>query len=339
MRKITKILLIYVMLFATVACSNEQKTESGEIAYIMDYNNEVLLRENTAISAAIASYAADNSLTFAEYKMTDFGSNTFSNTVDLAVIAGAKIVFVSKEHTSDLLNIHADYPDLQFVLLEEVFDFEVTSEVNNVVSVCFNWYEFGYISSYLAMTLPLETIAFVDHSASVIEDRFFNGIAQGINDSATLIDKKPIIQVYSTQGLHSDRVRNKIREIAQGNYDFITYFSEEVFKTVSRYSSVHGRNYMTLNNGTSNDVSVLMTIDVNFDILIKLTLDDYYRGGFTEVFYVYGIKEGVASIGYNHSAFTMERVDAHDVRLRNIVEGLLILEYSNNLSNVTINKE
>ena len=299
MKKILKVLVVFTLLTTFCGCYKGQESIHGEIAYLYDYDSASISNTDQLITEAIKNYASENNLTFAEYRMTDSSSKSFANTVDLASDAGARIILVPKIYQRELLAVHSEYPNTRFILLDGNITSDDVGDVKNVTAICFDWYEIGYFTGYLFTYKKYANVIFLNHENSNQTNSYINGLAHGMNDSATENKITAKLTIEDTFLLSEAQFEERIREVADSDFDLLVYHGDGIFNELNRLTNKTAQPFISIGNDGAPNIYAMVNIKRNYEILIRETLEKFFHGGFSEDTYLLGLKLDAFALQYN----------------------------------------
>ena len=132
MKKLITILMCICFSISLFGCEEVTKKPEGELAYIGYYNASSNDGYHEAISRALQDYATAEEIQYAEYQLRDTTTKTFTSTVELAIKTGATTFIIPYDFYQPLLEVHSQFPEVSFVLLDTPVDEEVLGDTLNV---------------------------------------------------------------------------------------------------------------------------------------------------------------------------------------------------------------
>ena len=299
MKKTLSIIVVIALLFSLFGCYKGQESINGEVAYLYDFDNSSKGNTDYLITETARNYAIENDLTFAEYRMTDNSSKSFANTVDLASMAGARIIFVPNNYQKELLECHYEYPDIRFILLDANLSEEEIGEVANITSVRFDWYEIGYFTGYLFTYKKYSDVIFLNQENSSQTDSYLRGLVHGMSDSALENKINTKITVENIYSLSVTQFEERIREIASSDFDLLVYHGDAVMNSLNNLMNKTAQHYISINNQEIPNIYSMVNVKRNFEVLVREVLEKFYHGGFSDLAYVFGLKQDTFALQYN----------------------------------------
>lgn len=191
MRKKSALFLSMIMLAATVftGCgkSNNSSSNGNEIALVVATGSVDDKSFNQGAWNGIKEYAQQNEVSHKFYQSVDSSSSAISNTIDLAVLGGAKIVVCPGfAFQKALFDAQSQYPDVTFVMLDGApTDTDGTSEItSNTATYTYAEEEAGFLAGYAAIMDGYRNLGFMGGVAMPAVVRFGYGFVQGADYAA-----------------------------------------------------------------------------------------------------------------------------------------------------------
>lgn len=315
MKKLLKLFICSVVCLSLFACKDITKKVEGEVAYLVYYQDETGESYHDAVSRALITYMENYQHSFTEYQMTDTTTATFVKTVDLATKKGSQIFVVPYSFFQPLIEVHENYPDVEFILLDAPIADEYLQNVNNIISISFNTYEMGYLAGSM---IPLENyrkVGFLQSIHSKVEDEYLRGIKDGLNASAkaleeqaNLKDKKTKTEikmdftVYDLKDLNEEKRKAIIAEAYQKEVDVFLYMDSSLFDLLDEYTYKSGYRFVGYCANQKNGENVLFYVKIDYTSLMETLLERYMNHEEIENNLIFGVKDGVQSITYMENA-------------------------------------
>ncbi len=323
MKKIFLLLCCVLMCLSLCGCEQVTKKPEGEIAYIGYYNNDDGPGYLEAITRALEDYTVSASKQYTAYQLRDVKRDTFINTIDLAIKTGANTFVIPYDFFAVLLEVHANYPDCKFIVLDTYIDETVLGDVKNVYSASFNPYETGYIAGYMLANEDYDSFGYASNFSNKVEERYISGILQGLEDACETIEvvevannkekisKKAVnFYVYDFENVKFEDIQTDVALAFQTKVDVFFYLGNALYEVIEDYTYRSGFEYVAYvanDRASENDV---ITIRIDYSSLLKTALNYLDKTNNAETNMMFGIYDGVQSIDYdmNYLKLSSERL-------------------------------
>jgi basic membrane protein A len=207
MKKLLSILLAGLMVFSLVACGGgkapatnapegEAKTEQAkpsgketfELALVTDLGTIDDKSFNQGAWEGLLKYANEKGVTKKYYKPQEAGTNSYLETIELAIEGGAKVVVCPGFLFEEPVFIAQDrYPDVHFILLDgepHNADYSTYKTGPNTMPILYQEDQAGFLAGYAAVKDGNTHLGFLGGMAVPAVIRFGLGYVQGIDAAA-----------------------------------------------------------------------------------------------------------------------------------------------------------
>lgn len=296
MKKTVKILIICGLILSLFGCRSGSTQTKAEIIYFLNYSGSSLTDYQTMIEDCLETYTKDNNRTISTFKLTGNSKKSFTNSLDLAVKAGAKLIVLTPDFSEVLLATHDKYSDLSFLMIDQSLTEEQIGETKNIFTVNFNYYELGYLSGYLIPYQGITKVGLLDESEDERSLEFVNGFANGISKAATVLDQKIELDYYAVSNKSSSELSQIIYQQILTSSDAMTYFGDGALSALETSAQQSGIKFIGTGYGSSSLVYYYAYTD--YQALLDLVLEAYVRKVISQTNYVYGYTDKVVYINY-----------------------------------------
>ena len=296
MKKTIKIFIILGLILSLFSCSNRSTETKAEIIYFLNYSGSSLTEYQSLIKNCLENYTKENNRTISTFKLTGSSQQSFKNSLDLAVKAGAKLIVLTSDFSEVLLATHEQYPDLSFLLIDQSLTDEQIGKVQNIFTVSFNYYELGYLSGYLIPYQGITKVGFLDESEDQRSLDFVNGFANGLSKGSLDLSQSSELDYYAVSNKNSSDLSKIIYQQILTSFDTITYFGDGTVFALETFAQQSGIKFV--GTGYSSSSLVYYYAYTDYQKLIDLVLEAYVRKVVKQTNYVYGYTDKVLYINY-----------------------------------------
>ena len=212
-KKILSVVLALSMLLL-VACGNNATTnstsqtaasgETFELALVTDLGTIDDKSFNQGAWEGLTKYAAENGISYKYYQPQEAGTNSYVETIELAIEGGAKLVvcpgFLFEE---PVYLVQDKYPDVKFILLDGTpHNAEYTDSriENNVMAILYQEDQAGFLAGYAAVKDGNKKLGFLGGMAVPAVVRFGFGYVQGAEAAAKELGETDLEIMYNYTG-------------------------------------------------------------------------------------------------------------------------------------------
>ncbi|MDD6466764.1 MAG: BMP family ABC transporter substrate-binding protein [Erysipelotrichaceae bacterium] len=306
MKKLIKGFLCCIICFSLFGCKDITKKIEGEVAYLVYYQSEYGENYHEAVSNALSSYMENHEQSYVEYQLTDTSTQTFVKTVELAMHKGSNVFIVPYSFFNALIEVHENYPDVQFVLLDSSIGDEYLENVDNILSISFNTYEMGYLAGSLIPFENYRKVGFLQSIHNQLEENYIQGIIDGLNDSAKMLEDqagstsevKINFTIYDIADQKVDKRKETIAEGYQKNVDVFLYMDSSLFDLLDEYTDKSGYRFVGYCANDRESENVLFYSKLNYSMLLENLLDRMINDEELDHNLVFGMKDGAHTIEY-----------------------------------------
>lgn len=227
MKRKIAVLLALIMVCSLAACGRggedqqlEGRGSGSEIAMIIDGETMDTDPFHQGIWSGIKSYGQANEVPYQYYPTAEKSEEVFSETIQKAIEAGAKVVVVAGENFQDaVFSLQNTYLDVSFILVDgsqSEGDEELVMN-DNVAGIVFAEEEAGYMAGYAAVQEGYRKLGFMGGTEQAAVVRFGYGFVQGADAAAEELKLSDVeIKYHYADGFDPS---DKIQQLAQSWYD------------------------------------------------------------------------------------------------------------------------
>ena len=185
-----KLFLSIAVLILTISCSGnkESKSNTFELALVTDVGTIDDRSFNQGSWEGLKQYADENNITYKYYKPTQKTTDAYIDAIDLAIVAGAKLVVAPGYLFEPAIYKAQDAnPDTKIILLDAIPRDDATGEIkigNNVYSIFYAEEEAGFLAGYSIVKEGYTNLGFMGGIAVPAVIRFGYGFVQGASYAA-----------------------------------------------------------------------------------------------------------------------------------------------------------
>ncbi len=296
MKKVIKVFITLGLIISLFGCSNRSTQTKAEIIYFLNYSGSSLTEYQSLIKDCLENYTKENDRTISTFKLTGSSQQSFKNSLDLAVKAGAKLIVLTSDFSEVLLATHDKYPDLTFLLIDQSLTEEQLGKTQNIFTVSFNYYELGYLSGYLIPYQGITKVGLLDESEDQRSLEFVNGFANGLSKGSLDLGQSAQLDYYPISNKSSSELSQIIYKQILTSSDTMTYFGDGAVSALETFAQQSGIKFVGTGYSSSNLVYYYAYTD--YQKLLDLVLEAYVRKVVNKTNYVYGYTDEVLYINY-----------------------------------------
>ena len=199
MKKIISLLMCFTLIMSLVACGGNKSaanasagsTASGDkfdLALVTDLGTIDDKSFNQGAWEGLTKYAKEHNVTYKYYQPQEAGTNSYLETIELAIEGGAKLVVCPGYLFEEPVFIAQDrYPDVHFVLLDgepHNADYSTFKTGANTMPILYQEDQAGFLAGYAAVKDGNTKLGFMGGMAVPAVIRFGLGYVQGIDAAA-----------------------------------------------------------------------------------------------------------------------------------------------------------
>ena len=308
MKKFIIICCVILMSLSLFGCEDVTKKPEGELAYISYYSSADGSDYSVAINRALEDYALSHGKEFTAYQIRDIKKDTFISTLELAIKTGATTFVIPYDFYSLLLEVHMNYPEQKFVVLDTYIADEILGEVKNIYSANFNSYETGYIAGYMLAFEEYTSFAYASNFKNMVEERYLSGVLTGLNDACNTIEieedgniskKKVNFSVYDFTNTSLEDIKTKVALAYQSKIDVFFYLGSTLFDVIEDYTERSGFEYVAYCANNKNPENDAITIQIDYSSLLKAVLNYLDTESNPQTNLLFGMVDEVQSVTYD----------------------------------------
>ena len=199
MKKVISLLMCLTLVMSLVACGGNKSAGTAsagsaatgdkfELALVTDLGTIDDKSFNQGAWEGLTKYAKEHNITYKYYQPQESGTNSYFETIDLAIEGGAKLVVCPGYLFEEPVFLAQEkYPDVHFVLLDgepHNADYSVYKTGANVMPILYQEDQAGFLAGYAAVKDGNTKLGFMGGMAVPAVIRFGLGYVQGIDAAA-----------------------------------------------------------------------------------------------------------------------------------------------------------
>lgn len=309
MKKLFLSLICVFICLSLCGCEQVTKKPEGEIAYIGYYNNDDGPGYLEAITRALEDYTLSTAKEYTIYQLRDIKKDTFVSTIDLAIKTGTNTFVIPYDFYSVLLEVHMNYPESRFIVLDTYISEESLGEVKNVFSASFNPYETGYIAGYMLANEEYTNFGYASNFSNKVEERYISGILQGLEDACKNIEivdeknnksiKKVNFYVYDFENVNVDKIKTDIAMAYQSKIDVFFYLGNDLYEVIDDYTYRSGFEFVSYFANDRVSENDIIMIRINYSELLKAMLNYLDHNHEMSTNMTFGMMDNVQTVEYD----------------------------------------
>ena len=296
MKKTIKIFIILGLVISLFGCSTRSTQTKAEVIYFLNYSGSSLTEYQSLIQNCLETYTKENNRTISTFKLTGSSQQSFKNSLDLAVKAGAKLIVLTSDFSEVLLATHDQYADLTFLLIDQSLTEDQIGKTQNIFTVNFNYYELGYLSGYLIPYQGITKVGLLDETEDQRSLEFVNGFANGLSQGSIDLSQSSELDYYAVKDKSSSDLSSIIYQQILTSSDTMTYFGDGAVSSLETFAQQSGIKFV--GTGYSSSSLVYYYAYTDYQKLLDLVLEAYVRKVVKETNYVYGYTDKVLYVNY-----------------------------------------
>ena len=178
----------------TESASVTTKTEDGnaELALVIDVGTIDDKSFNQGSWEGVEKYGEENGISYNYYKSAEATTDSFQNTIELAIEGGAKVIVCPGYLFEEpLYNLQDQYPDVKFILIDgepHDADYNYATE-DNTMAVLYQEDQAGFLAGYAAVKDGYTNLGFMGGMALPAVIRYGYGYLAGADYAAKEMDE------------------------------------------------------------------------------------------------------------------------------------------------------
>ena len=178
----------------TESASVTTKTEDGnaELALVIDVGTIDDKSFNQGSWEGVEKYGEENGISYNYYKSAEATTDSFQNTIELAIEGGAKVIVCPGYLFEEpIYNLQDQYPDVKFILIDgEPHDADYNyATADNTMAVLYQEDQAGFLAGYAAVKDGYTNLGFMGGMALPAVIRYGYGYLAGADYAAKEMDE------------------------------------------------------------------------------------------------------------------------------------------------------
>lgn len=187
----------------TDAAKSDASADGYELALVTDIGTIDDKSFNQGAWEGVEKYAKENNKTYKYYQPTEKTTDAYSETIELAIEGGAKIVVCPGYLFEESVFVEQDkFPDVKFILLDGTpnHNYEEFKTADNTMSILFQEDQPGFLAGYAAVKEGYTKLGFMGGMAVPAVKRYGYGFVQGAEYAANEMGLKSVDITYNYTG-------------------------------------------------------------------------------------------------------------------------------------------
>lgn len=330
--KILKIIMVFFSIMTIGASKNQY-----EIALVTDAGNVNDKSFNQGAWNGINKYAKKDKKTFKFYKPKDKSTDSFINTLDLAVSINKADIIISAGFLFEgaIYDAQYKYKDTSFVLLDASPRDPKTKQVKvekNTYSIYYLEEQAGFLAGYASVKEGFRNLGFAGGIAVPNVINFLYGYIQGVDYAAKEIGlKKGEVNIkYTYFGNFMATPENQTLASAWYRSGIEVIFACGGASAFSVMAAAEQNNGYVIGvdvDQSGESKTVITSAVKDFEVSVYNTLSDYYKGNFKGgTIARLGLKENAVGLKCDYKRFKKFNKNDYDKIVNMIIEDKIIVK-------------
>ena len=321
--------------------ADEMTSEDGkyEIAFVTDVGQLKDKSFNQGTFDGVKLYAANNGLSYKYYQPANGDQATDDDRYDAmkaAAEGGAKVIVAAGfMQATALTKAAAEFTDVKFVFVDR--DSAVTTEdgtaLKNVLGICFQEEQCGYLAGYAAVKLGYKNLGFLGGMSVPAVVRYGYGFVQGASAAAAEMGVK-VEMNYSWLYGASFSASTELQTMASGWYEngteAIFACGGNMFQSVAAAAAANDGAVVGVDVDQSSQSDTVITSAMKgLSASVQWACGKVYDGSFDEIggtFVTLGAKDNAVGLPTATWSLTKWTVDDYNAMLAKMADGSLVVD-------------